>query len=680
MTPPRQNERLRILVVDDDELDRLAVRRCLQQSTIHARSDQVASAAEALERAAATSYDCILLDYYLPAEDGLEALRRLHETAPQSPVVIFTGRGDEDVAVELMKAGAADYLPKASLTPERLESAIRHALRVWRDAAARRRAETLLRLLSDTAEHLLMAADPDELVGGLWEKIREPLGVDAYFNVLIEQPGAPPRLASCAGLSEQAVASLLALETSSSEASDPAAAAGAVHLDHVQQSTDPRARVLRADGIRACVCHPLQAEDARLGMLCFATRGKDEFTPDELDFLRTASHYATFAYERLKHIEEMRESDRRKDEFLATLAHELRDPLAPLANIVELMKRSPDDAAVIGRARRTMERQLGQLVQLVDDLLDVARITRGRLQLRRTRVELAQALRQAAETARPLIDGARQELEIALPEEPIWLDADPVRLAQIFGNLLTNASKFTEAQGRIRVSAGQQNGEAIVEVTDTGIGIPSAELRTIFDMFAQVPSARARSQNGLGIGLTLVSRLVEMHGGTVDASSEGAGKGSQFVVRLPLSGEASEKPPPACEEAATTRSGQRVLIVDDNRDSAMSLATLLQLSGHVTREAFDGPEAIAAAREFRPDAVLLDIGLPSLDGHEVCRRLREELWGRDILIVALSGWGQSEDRRKSRAVGFDHHMVKPVKHDTLMQLLDEHAARHAAAS
>jgi CheY-like chemotaxis protein/two-component sensor histidine kinase len=340
--------------------------------------------------------------------------------------------------------------------------------------------------------------------------------------------------------------------------------------------------------------------------------------------------------------------------------------------VLELMKRSTDDSSVLRQVRDTMQRQLGQLVQLVDDLLDVSRITRSQLKLRKRRVDLESAVQQAVETVGPLAEAARQALEVELPEQPVWLDADPVRLAQVLGNLLTNASKFTEQGGRILLRAEQQNGEVVVTVKDTGIGIPADKLTSIFEMFAQVSSVRERSQSGLGIGLTLVSRLVEMHGGTVAATSDGPGKGSEFVIRLPVLLEEAQEETPAPDAEQAPAGERQILIVDDNRDSASSLAMLLQMTGHVTREAYDGAEAIDAAREFRPDVVLLDIGLPTLDGFEVCRHIRGKSWGRDVLIVALSGWGQIEDRRKSKEAGFDHHMVKPVKHEALMKLLREH--------
>lgn len=666
MTPVARTP-LSILVVDDDELDRLAVRRCMQQSGIEVRVDEASSAAETLQRINASVYDCVFLDYYLPGDDSLALLRTLRDTVPEMPVVIFTGRGDEDIAVELMKSGAADYLPKASLTPERLASAVRHAREVTQAAVARRRAESLLRLLSEAAEHILSATDPDGLVRGLFDKIKSPLGVDAYFNYLINSAGSNLQLASCAGIPEQSVPSIPELEFGQSTSA--IVERKVIHATDVQQSEEPIARMLKPFGIRACSCHPLLAEHQLLGTLCFASRTKDSFRDDELDFLRTVSHYATAAFERLRYIQQMREGDRRKDEFLATLAHELRDPLAPLGNVLELIKRADGRSDLLQQASDTMERQLGHLVQLVDDLLDMSRITRNRLDLRKRRVELSSAIHQAVDVARPMVASAGHKLHITLPAGPIYLNADPVRLAQVFGNLLTNACKYTESGGQIWLSVELQDDEAVIKIRDTGIGIPKDRLATVFEMFSQLPAARELSQGGLGIGLTLVKRLVSMHGGTVHASSGGTGQGTEFVLRLPVLIDPSQTKPTAARDEAPVVTERRILIVDDNRDSAASLAMLLNSGGNTTRQAYDGLEALEVAEQFRPDVVLLDIGLPKLNGFEVCRLIRAQEWGTDMTIVAVSGWGQDEDRRKSREVGFDHHMVKPVDYYTLIKLL-----------
>ena len=376
----------------------------------------------------------------------------------------------------------------------------------------------------------------------------------------------------------------------------------------------------------------------------------------------------------------LREADRRKDEFLATLAHELRNPLAPIRNSLEILKRADDDVELLRRSRDTIERQLGHMVRLVDDLLDVSRITRDKIELRRSRVELKTVLSQAVETVRPLIEEKQHALEYRLPETPLYLEADPVRLAQIFSNLLNNACKFMESGGRITVRAEQLDGEAVVAVGDSGPGIEADKIDNIFEMFSQVDTSLSRSSGGLGIGLTLVKRLVEMHGGQVAARSEGPGKGSEFTVRLPAMAAVAE----AASEDAGHGAGEslyhRILVVDDNRDGAESLAMLLRMNGHDTRLAYDGFEAVEAARQFRPQLILLDIGLPGLNGFDACRRIRSEDWGRDIMMVALTGWGQDQDRRKSREAGLDAHLVKPVDYQALIRLLAELPARSQAGS
>lgn len=366
---------------------------------------------------------------------------------------------------------------------------------------------------------------------------------------------------------------------------------------------------------------------------------------------------------------DLSETDRRKNEFLATLAHELRNPLAPMSNMLEVVKRANGDGETLKRAHDTMERQLAQMVRLVDDLLDLNRITHDRLELRRSEVELSPVIQQAVEVARPLIDAAGHNLLVELPAEPIYLNADRARLAQVFGNLLNNSSRYTSPNGQISLSARRAGDEVLVSVKDDGAGIPPDKLDSIFDMFMQVDRSAQRSQGGLGIGLTLVKRLAEMHGGSVEASSRGEGQGSEFVVRLPILHQRVEAANVA-EDVTTGSSGQRrILIVDDNKDSADSLAMLLEITGNKTYMAHDGVEAVEAIEKHRPEVVLLDIGLPKLDGHEVCRRVREQPWGKDIVVIALTGWGQEDDRRKSEEAGFNGHLVKPVDYDKLLQLL-----------
>jgi signal transduction histidine kinase/ActR/RegA family two-component response regulator len=363
-----------------------------------------------------------------------------------------------------------------------------------------------------------------------------------------------------------------------------------------------------------------------------------------------------------------RDADRRKDEFLATLAHELRNPLAPIRNAVSILEVAYDDREALGRAMEMMGRQLAQLVRLIDDLLDVSRISRGKLELRKDRVELAAIIRQAVETCRPMAEGADHEVTVTLPPQPVYLDADPVRLSQVVSNLLNNACKFTGRRGRISLTAGRQGGDVAVAVKDNGIGIPPDKLGDIFEMFSQVDQSLERAQGGLGIGLTLARRLVELHGGSIEARSEGLGAGSEFIARLPA---AEERPPPPDEPGDEVRPGgkRRILVVDDNRDSAESLAMLLRLTGSETSVAYDGEEAVQAAAKQRPDVILLDIGLPKLNGYDACRRVRQDRWAKNVTIIAVTGWGQEEDRRKSAEAGFDGHLVKPVDHAELMKLL-----------
>lgn len=362
-------------------------------------------------------------------------------------------------------------------------------------------------------------------------------------------------------------------------------------------------------------------------------------------------------------------ADQRKNEFLATLAHELRNPLAPMSNMLGVVKYASGDGKILKQAHETIERQLGQMVRLVDDLLDLNRITHDRLELRRSEVELATVLQQAVEVARPLIDVARQQLTIEIPDKPIYLNADGARLAQVFGNLLNNSCKYTRENGAIFLTAKQEGGEVLVSVRDNGAGIPSDKIDSIFDMFTQVDRSSDGSQSGLGIGLTLVKRLVEMHGGSIEARSAGEEQGSEFVVYLPIINEPAVGSSPASDVTPKSSSQRRILIVDDNEDSADSLAMLLQITGNETYLAHDGVEALEAIESHHPEVVLLDIGLPKLDGHEVCRRVREQPWGKDIMIIALTGWGQEDDRRKSEEAGFNGHLVKPVDYDKLLALL-----------
>ena len=370
--------------------------------------------------------------------------------------------------------------------------------------------------------------------------------------------------------------------------------------------------------------------------------------------------------------EALREADRRKDDFLATLAHELRNPLAPIRNAVQILALRGDDPVVVAQTNEVMDRQVQQMVRLVDDLLEVSRIGRGKISLQKATVDLAEVVATAVETSRPLIEAHRHKLTVSLPRSPAPVEADATRLAQVLSNLLNNAAKYTEDGGRVDLIVEQAQGEAVVRVRDNGIGIAPEMLPSVFDMFAQIESKTDRSQGGLGIGLTLVRRLVEMHGGKIEAHSAGLGKGSEFLVRLPALAEpASEaaRNPAEHSSAPSANGSRRVLIVDDNVDSAESMAVLLRLYGHEVRLAHDGLTALEEARVFRPDVMFLDLSLPKMDGFEVARRLRPELAMRGMTLVAMTGYGQEEDRRRTREAGFHLHLVKPVDFDALEELL-----------
>jgi len=372
-------------------------------------------------------------------------------------------------------------------------------------------------------------------------------------------------------------------------------------------------------------------------------------------------------------VEALKEADRRKDEFLALLAHELRNPLAPLRNGLQVMRLASGDADIVAKARDMMDRQLSHMVRLIDDLLDISRIGTNKVELRRSRVLLADVVSSAVETARPALEAAGHELTVALPPEPVYLDADLTRMAQVFGNLLNNSAKYTERGGHVWLTATREDGQIVVAIRDTGIGIPAFALPTIFDLFSQVDRSIERRAGGLGIGLALVKGLVEMHGGTVEAASPGQGQGSTFTVRLPLLESRAEPSPgtPAQEVPGSSGSKRRILVVDDNRDSAASMAMMLKLQGSEVRTAHDGLEAVDLAAKLRPQVILMDIGMPKLNGYEATRRIREQPWGRDVVIIALTGWGQEEDRARSKEAGCDGHLVKPVDLADLEKLLME---------
>ena len=365
----------------------------------------------------------------------------------------------------------------------------------------------------------------------------------------------------------------------------------------------------------------------------------------------------------------LREADRRKDEFLAILAHELRNPLAPIRNSLQILRMTSARDSEAARIGEMMERQVNHMVRLVDDLMEVSRITRGKIGLRKEPVAIAAIIEGAVETSRPLIEARGHRLELEVASEPLAIEGDPVRLTQVVANLLNNAAKYTDPGGRISLTVRREGAAVVISVVDTGTGIPPEMLRRVFDLFTQGERNAERVEGGLGIGLTLVKNLVEMHGGTVAAFSEGTGRGSEFVVRLPLSSSAESASSSDASVGPDPVLRHRVLVVDDNHDAADSLGTLLEMLGADVHVVYNGPDAIEAIRTYRPSVVLLDIGMPGMDGYEVARRIRKLSEPQDVTLIALSGWGQDEDRQRSQRAGFDYHLVKPADASALESVM-----------
>ncbi len=379
-------------------------------------------------------------------------------------------------------------------------------------------------------------------------------------------------------------------------------------------------------------------------------------------------------YEVKRLLEETKLAVEQRDQFLATLAHELRNPLAPIRNSLQIMRMMGCQTPVIAQAQEMMERQVCHMTRLLEDLLDVARISQGKIELRKERINLTSLVTHTVEAIRPLCDEQTHKLSVSLPSTPIWVDGDPTRLEQVLTNLLDNACKYTDRGGKIVIALEKNDSHACVRLSDNGSGIPPEKLPKIFDLFVQAERRLNRSQGGLGIGLTLVKKLVELHGGTVEAASDGPGRGSQFLVRLPV---AREEPRDmrfsdrADAMTNTVANPLRILVVDDNVDAADSLGMMLSLTGQEIRVAYDGSTALSLAETFRPQVYVLDLGMPGMDGCELARRLRERPGLDKGVLIALTGWGQEEDRRRSREAGFHHHMIKPVEYAPLMELLNE---------
>jgi PAS domain S-box-containing protein len=421
-------------------------------------------------------------------------------------------------------------------------------------------------------------------------------------------------------------------------------------------------------GLRSYVGVPLKFRDRTLGVLTLVSAESGRtFTESDIALAEDLAQRAAMAVANSRLYSEVSEASRRKDEFLATLAHELRNPLAPIRNAAELFRLFGQLPKELSEARNIVDRQVTQLTRLVDDLLDVSRFTRGKIVLRTEPLELSALVARALEMSQPMAAAAEQSLEVEEAAESIVLMADPTRIAQVIANLLNNSAKYTERGGRIRLVTRREGNTAVIEVSDNGIGIPADMLGRIFEPFAQVDSSLERSQGGLGIGLTLAKNLVEMHGGSIEAASDGRGRGSTFTVRLPLATMPPRQVPPVIKTSPTA--SRRILVADDNKDSADTLALLLRRLGHEVHAVYDGQAALALAERIAPDMFVLDIGMPIMSGYELARRLRSQTQFAQTMLVAMTGWGKEEDRQRTREAGFDHHLVKPVELEALKQLL-----------
>jgi PAS domain S-box-containing protein len=624
-----------ILHLEDDPADARLIHEQLKRSMLDV-AVTLTGTPEAFEAALGQgNIDLVLSDYHMPRFNGLEALEMVRSRAPRIPFILVTGALGDERAVEVLRSGATDFVLKDRLA--RLAPAIQRALS---DCAVQRRHEEAQAQLAAAQQLSKLAAAAGRM--GTWQ-----LDVDS---------GA----LEC---SEEFLA-LIGLQRAE-WAGTASAFEAMVHPEDVE-----RCRTMYADAIPQGFVElefRIRKPDGEVRWM--HSRGDCWHRQDGA---KTAFLGVMMDITARKQMEEaLRDASRRKDQFLAMLAHELRNPLAPLYHGLYLLRRSTAPTPDAERIHSMLDRQMKHIIRLVDDLLDASRITLGKIELKRAPVELATVVQSAVEMSRPLIEGARHRLEVALPPESLVVDADAVRLTQALSNLLNNAAKYTEEGGQIWVAAQTRGGQVEITVRDTGTGIPKEMLDRVFDLFIQVQdeNGHTRPGPGLGIGLTMVRLLVNMHGGQVEARSEGAGKGSEFVVRLPLAKvQYVTHSTTATQSSGMDSLGYRILVVDDNRDSADSLAMLLRTSGAIAHTAYDGASALEAISYQQPDVVVLDLGMPGMDGYSVAEQIRRRPDNERVTLIALSGWGQEQDRLRSLAAGFDHHLTKPVDLNALQGL------------
>lgn len=523
--------------------------------------------------------------------------------------------------------------------------------------------------------------NPEEFLNDLFERFAAQLHLDVLFHYELGKDGRTLRLASSRGLSPD-IAKNIATHNFDQSLADSLGIAGPSCLDvWTSEPVSPLGELMTMLGVKTHACCPLIAHGHFHGMICFGSRERTMFSDEELNLFQSLCAVVSMAIDRVRqfstlerNVRELTEADRRKDEFLALLGHELRNPLAPILNSLEVLRKNRKKNIRLDDLMARMERQARHLTRLVDDLLDISRITHGQIKLSKERVEAHKILSQVVDDAQPLMKSRNHVLNVSLLRESVWLEADVTRLTQIMVNLLSNAAKYTEMGGHIRLSLEKEGTNAVIRVTDTGIGISLENQAAIFEPFTQIGRTPDQSLGGLGLGLTLAQRLVQLHGGTISVASPGVNQGSEFTVRLPLAAEpapvAKTAVPPRPKALAECR--RNVLVVEDNVDAAQSLGELLELWGHEVHLSYNGPAAVSEAIKYRPDVILLDIGLPGMDGYRVAEALRRQDLFSSALIVAVTGYGQVEDQRRSKDAGIDYHLTKPVDLAELRGLLDRH--------
>jgi signal transduction histidine kinase/DNA-binding response OmpR family regulator len=651
------------------------------------------SGRDALRQLLARDFAVVLLDVNMPDLDGFETARLIRQRprSAHTPIIFVTGFSDELLQSRGYELGAVDYI-LSPVVPEVLRTKVSVFVELYQKTEqVRRQAEERVALVREQAARA--AAEEvtrrSVFLAEAGAVLADSLDLETTRHGLLSR--AVPQLADLALVtySEDLTTPNRAEWVRTTEAGGPSEPQRVERLEDAPLSAAAvqavgrvlaggKAEQTAQDGVAGAggaLVLPLRARGRTLGVLVLALAEPDRaFAPADRALAEELADRAATAVDNARLYHTLQEADRKKDEFLAMLAHELRNPLAPIRNAVRILRCRGSEHPEFRWAQEVIERQVRQMARLVDDLLDVSRITRGIIRLRQELVDLGDVVTRAVETSLPAIEARQHHLTVQVAPGPQPVAADPARLEQVLANLLNNAAKYTEPGGRIELTVERDGTDYELRVRDTGVGVSPVHLTTIFEPFTQVDKSLDRTQGGLGIGLTLVRRLVELHGGSVEARSGGPGQGSEFVVRLPqradeeltsASGRTSTENPP--RDNGTTR----VLVVDDNADGAQSLATLLRLSGFRVEVAQSGPAALTTAESFQPDVVLLDIGLPGMDGYEVARRLRAEENGSRRLLVALTGYGREEDRRRSQEAGFDHHLAKPVDPEQLLRLLNE---------